>query len=80
MVEIPQRDPSKLGEWATLWLMEFVVDKYTVMHIGGKFQNYSYTLQASTLTVSTKEGDLGITVDSSVKISAQCGVVVKESK
>ena len=31
-----QRDPSKLGEWASKWQMWFNVSKCKVMHVGAK--------------------------------------------
>ncbi|CAM5080592.1 unnamed protein product [Natator depressus] len=70
------RDLTKLGDRATKWQMKFS-DKCKVMHIRKNNPNYTYKMMGSKLPVTIQERDLGVIVDSSLKISAQCALTVK---
>ncbi|CAM4547301.1 unnamed protein product [Lepidochelys olivacea] len=74
-----QKDLSKLGDWVTKWQMKFNVDKCKIMHIGKHDPNYTYKMMESKLVVTTQEKDLGVIVDSSLKISTQCAVAAKKA-
>ena len=74
-----QKDLSKLEEWAAKWQMRFNVGKCKVMHIGAKNPNFKYRLTGSELSVTDQERDLGVLVDSSMKVSTQCAAAVKKA-
>ena len=74
-----QRDISKLGEWASKWQMRFNVSKCKVMHAGAKKPNFEYNLMGSELAVTKQERDLGVVVDSSMKMSTQCAATAKKA-
>ena len=74
-----QKDLSKLGEWAAKWQMCFNIRKYKVMHTGAKNQNFIHQLMGSELSMMDQERDLGVLVDSSMKVSTQCAVAVKKA-
>lgn len=56
-----------LEEWALKWQMPLNVSKCQVTHIGVKNPNYSYRLMES---VIDEEGDFGIIVNGSRKVSS----------
>uniref|UniRef100_K7F0M2 Reverse transcriptase domain-containing protein n=1 Tax=Pelodiscus sinensis TaxID=13735 RepID=K7F0M2_PELSI len=74
-----QEDLTKLSDWATKWQMKFNVDKCKVMHIGKNNPNYTYSMMGANLATTNQERDLGVIVDSSLKTSTQCAVVVKKA-
>ena len=58
-----QKDVSKLREWVVKWQMCFNTRKCKVMHIGAKkFQNFSYKLIGSELSLMDQERDLSVLV------------------
>ncbi|CAM4470707.1 unnamed protein product [Lepidochelys olivacea] len=75
-----QKDLTKLRDWATKWQMKFYVDKYKLMHIGKNNPNYTYNMMGANLATTNQEKDLGVIVDSSLKMSTHCAVAVKKSK
>ncbi|CAM5151637.1 unnamed protein product [Natator depressus] len=74
-----QRDLTKVGDWATQWQMIFNIDKCKVIHIGKNNPNYTFRMMGYKLAVITQERDLGVTVDGSLKSSAQCAAAVKKT-
>ena len=66
-----QADLQKLEEWSQKWSLSFNKDKCAVMHFGRNNQGYTYSLNGSTLSSTSKEKDLGIIVTSDLKPSAQ---------
>lgn len=74
-----QQDLVKLGNWAENWQMSFNTDKCAVIHLGSENRKHQYSLGNSVLRESTKERDLGIIVDSSMKFSEQCNTAVKNA-
>ena len=67
-----QKDLSKLGEWQAKQQICFNIRKCKIMHIGAKNQNFSYQLMGSELSVMDQERDIGVLVDSLMKVSTQC--------
>ena len=59
--------------------MRFNIDKCRVMHVGAKNPNYVYKLMGSELSATNQERDLGVLVDSSMKMSTQCAAAVKKA-
>ena len=74
-----REDLVKLGNWAKDWQMSFNTDKCSVIHLGNENLKHKYSLCGSVLRDSTKERDLGIIVDSSLKFSEQCNAAIKNA-
>ncbi|CAM5108054.1 unnamed protein product, partial [Natator depressus] len=74
-----QKDLTKLSDWATKWQMKFNVDKCKVMHIGKNNPNYTYNMMGANLATTNQEKDLGVIVDSSLKMSMHCAAAVKKA-
>ena len=74
-----QEDLVKLGNWANDWQMSFNTDKCAIIHLGSDNLKHKYSLGGSVLRESTKERDLGIIVDSSMKYSEQCNAAIKNA-
>ena len=74
-----REDLEKLGNWANDWQMSFNTDKCSIIHLGNKNLKHRYSLCGSVLRDSTKERDLGIIVDSSMKFSEQCNSAIKNA-
>uniref|UniRef100_A0A8C8SCV0 Reverse transcriptase domain-containing protein n=1 Tax=Pelusios castaneus TaxID=367368 RepID=A0A8C8SCV0_9SAUR len=74
-----QKDLTKLSDWASKWQMKFNVDKCKVMHIGKNNPNYTYNMMGANLATTSQEKDLGVIVDSSLKMSVQCAEAVKKA-
>jgi len=72
-------DLVKLGNWADDWQMSFNTDKCSVIHLGNENLKHKYSLCGSVLRDSTKERDLGIIVDSSMKFTEQCNTAIKNA-
>ena len=49
------------------------------MHIGAKNQNFIYQLMGSELSMMDQERDLGVLMDSSMKVLTQCVPAVKKA-
>ncbi|KAF7253255.1 hypothetical protein EYD10_01525 [Varanus komodoensis] len=74
-----QRHLSKLGGMGIKWQMQFNITKHKIMHFGSKNPNYRYMLMGLELAVTELERDLGVVMDSSMKILAQCRAAVKKA-
>ena len=72
-----QNDLDELHKWSLKWQMTFNVDKCVVMHLGSKNTNNKYVLGNQELKSSSKEKDLGVLMDSTLKFSEQCNVAVR---
>ena len=78
-VQTLQEDLVKLGNWASDWQMTFNTDKCSLVHWGSENHKHQYSLCGSVLRESTKERDLGIIVDSSMKFLEQCNTAIKKA-
>ena len=67
-----QDDLNKLLEWSIDWQMLFNIDKCKVMHLGKSDNPYCYQLQGIALEDVAEEKDLGIIINSDLKVSNQC--------
>ena len=63
---------DRLGEWSNTWQMVFNESKCTVMHLGKKNIEQTYSLNNVTLSKSVLEKDIGVMVSSNLKPSEQC--------
>uniref|UniRef100_K7F0D5 Reverse transcriptase domain-containing protein n=1 Tax=Pelodiscus sinensis TaxID=13735 RepID=K7F0D5_PELSI len=50
-----QKDPTKLGDWARRWQMNFNIDKCKVMQIGKNNPNTTYKKMGTNLAITTGE-------------------------
>nr|XP_047127752.1 uncharacterized protein LOC124808609 [Hydra vulgaris] len=79
-----QNDIDLLTEWSNVWLMDFNINKCSVMHIGRKNINYNYTIkhdnQSFLLKTTTKELDLGVIVSSNMKLNHQVQVATSKAQ
>lgn len=74
---ILQEDLNKLSKWSADWQMEFNTDKCSVIHVGKNNIKHQYSLCNKVLKASSREADLGIIMNDSLKFSEQCNSVVK---
>lgn len=74
-----RRDLKNLEVWAEKWQMEFNTDKCSVIHLGKNNPNSTYHLFNKEIKSSTKERDLGVIVDGTMKFSEQCNTVVNSA-
>ncbi|CAM4587787.1 unnamed protein product [Lepidochelys kempii] len=74
-----QKNLTKLSDWATKWKMKFNVVKCKIMHTGKSNPNYTYNMMGANLATTNQEKDLGVIVDSSLKMSMQCAAAVKKA-
>jgi hypothetical protein len=70
-------DLNALCKWSEDWQMNFNVEKCKVMHFGANNLKEQYSINSNVLTEVTEERDLGIIVQNDLKVSEQCGKVVK---
>ena len=67
-----QEDLNRLVEWARIWQMQFNENECKVMHLGGRNEKFSYTMNNHVLEETTLEKDLGIQASSDLKVSIHC--------
>ena len=71
-VEQLQRALDGLCGWAEDWCMQFNVSKCKVMHFGHGNRQHVYSMNGVPLEKTMEEKDVGVTVSSNLKPSAQC--------
>jgi Reverse transcriptase (RNA-dependent DNA polymerase)/Endonuclease-reverse transcriptase len=67
-----QRALDSMMEWARKWGMEFNPKKCKVMHFGLRNARHQYTMGGHILEETNEEKDVGVTITSDLKPSAQC--------
>src|SRR5260221_5477362 len=72
-----RQDLKSLCNWSEDWMMLFNVEKCRVMHFGYNNQNCKYSLNNNELCTVSEEKDLGVIVQSDLKVSSECAKVVK---
>jgi hypothetical protein len=65
---------DQLCVWADKWGMVFNVGKCKVMHMGHQNPAFNYTMKGQVLEETKEEKDIGVTVTSNLKPTAQCTV------
>jgi len=78
-IEDIRRDLRNLEVWAENWQMEFNTDKCSVIHLGKNNPKSIYSLCNKEIKSSTKERDLGVIVDSTMKFSEHCNAVARSA-
>ena len=61
-----------LSDWAGTWGMSFNVKKCKIMHLGNKNPKHLFSMGGETLGSTEEEKDIGVTVTSNLKPTAQC--------
>ena len=74
-----QSDLDKLSDWSSKWLMSFNINKCSVMHFGYSNKNATYILNGEVIKEVTEEKDLGVIIQSNLKVDLQCAKVVREA-
>lgn len=60
------------------WQIKFSADKCRVMHMGKYNLNFTCTVMGSEMNITTQERDLGVTINSAIKMSAQCSAAKRK--
>jgi hypothetical protein len=63
---------NNLFEWASLWGMQFNVEKCKIMHIGHNNPGYDYYMGGVKLKVVEEETDVGVIMQKNLKPTKQC--------
>jgi hypothetical protein len=71
------RDLSNLVKWSKDWMMLFNTEKCKVVHFGRNNQNCEYSLNSVNIKSVNEERDLGVIIQSNLKVSSQCVKAVK---
>ena len=79
-----QLDLMKLSEWSRLWLMEFSVQKYKTIQYGNIKYEFKYQMEdkngnLQVLPSDTKEKDLGIWFENTLKFDSHITYIVKRA-
>ena len=77
-IEDMQSSINQLQKWADVWQMRFNADKCGVMHFGHRNTNHTYHMGTNQLKVTNEEKDLGVLINSSLKVSSQCSAAAKK--
>src|SRR5215469_12287375 len=59
--------------------MNYNADKCKIIHFGSRNEGHNYFIEGSILQAANEEKDLGVTVDSTLKLSKQCAEAVKKA-
>ena len=67
-----QDDIDKLVKWSEKWQMLFNFGKCKCLHIGPGNTSMTYQMGGTSLSITVKEKDLGVTMNANMKVSEQC--------
>ena len=67
-----QNDLNGLTLWTSRWQMKFNTDKCSVMHIGARNMQYTYTMNGQVLQQVESQSSLGVIIRKDLKASDQC--------
>ena len=67
-----QTDLDRMNEWSKIWQMKFNISKCKVLSIGRGNPHNKYTLNHEELASSEFEKDLGVIVNSDLRLGKQC--------
>ena len=74
-----QIDLNNLFKWTANWQLPFNIDKCKLMHYGSGNQHFSYYLNNRHIDTDSKEKDLGVTFDDSLKFAQHMGQIVAKA-
>ena len=67
-----QTDLDKMNEWSNIWQMKFNINKCKVLNVGRGNPHNKYTLNQEELESSEYEKDLGVIINSDLRLRKQC--------
>ena len=70
-------DLKKLGAWSKEWQIVFNTDKYKVLHFGHNNGQVHYVMDGKILETVEEERDLGVIIQSNLKVDKQCAKAAK---
>ena len=73
-----QRDLKNLERWSTKWQLAFNTTKWKVLNFGTSNPKHSYTLNNHILEKSKNEKDLGVTIDTELKLHEHTAAHIKK--
>ena len=74
-----EQDLLLLKEWSMKWLLNFNIVKTFVMHLGNTNPCHTYYMDGQPLQVVSEHKDLGIIVDSSLKLHSQATSAINKA-
>ena len=77
--ETLQNDLNNIRKWASIWKMEFNVDKCKIMHIGNSNPQQAYTMDGKELAKTVNEKDLGVHVDNKLEFDQHIKGIVRKA-
>ena len=69
---------DKLVKWSEKWQMLFNFGKCKYIHIGHGNMDEGYKMGDAVLGRTTQEKDLGVTFSGDMKVSEQCGLLLRK--
>ena len=78
-IQMLQQDLCQLYKWSTDWQMLFNVQKCKSLHIGHSNVHHSYHMNNIPIESTSSEKDLGIIIQSDLKVSQQVAKAVKSA-
>ena len=73
-----QEDLNRLDQWSEKWQMLFNQSKCKCLDIGRANGKEPYEMHNTVLLKTSKEKDLGVTINSDWKVSEQCGIAARK--
>ena len=73
-----QNDIDKLVKWSEKWQMLFNFGKCKCLHIGPGNTSMTYQMGGTSLSITLKEKDLGVTMNANMKVSEQCRIAASK--
>ena len=74
-----QKDLDKLQDWSKEWMLYFNVEKCKVMHSGINNPHIQYHMNNIPLSTTNKERDLGVLINSNLKVSDHVNAITKKA-
>ena len=75
-----QDDIDKLVKWSEKWQMLFNFGKCKCLHIGPGNTSMTYAMGGTSLSITVKEKDFGVTMNANMKVSEQCRIAASKGK
>ena len=70
---------DNLANWATVWGMQYNVDKCHVLHIGRNNNKYDYKMYNKHIPKANQEKDVDVFISDNLKPSKHCEVVASKA-
>ena len=70
---------NKLADWASVWGMEYNVDKCHILHIGRTNSKYTYKMNDTVIPMTNQEKDIGVIISDSLMPSKHCEAIASKA-